>query len=1201
MLKAEVILVYLKRLEIKGFKSFADLTEINLKPGINIVVGPNGCGKSNIVDAIRWVLGENNVRHIRGQKNEDIIFNGTDKKKSQGMAYVEITVDNHDHLLPVDFTEVTVERKSFRSGESEFFLNKTRVRMKDVADLFTGTGLGKKGYSIINQGELEQVLNGQPLERRLILEEASGIIRHRHKRDEVQKRLFVTSNDILRLGDILIELENRKAEVREKAEKAAQYQRIFRRYEEAERQVLTYEWQKVNKDVVSRRNDLATLQTRIDEMQKKSARMEDELQQTEACFQENNQQLTSLREQKYSHENMLSNSQSEIRLGQEKIRNASERVMNADSDSEKYLSMLNSLSLDMEATEAAFIQDQQQLEQKQQEYLRAEEEVRLLSEKTQQLKEQFETTRSEVFERVQMETEVGNKINASEEELKRAQEKNQRISIHLEDSQAKIVSNQTMAAELQEQISRLKQQEQDINLRLEELSGEKEQLQQIAGHLSHVYDRNREEIQNVNSKLKTSQEMQRNLTGYSSGVKAIVSRFKGDNKLSGLVGIIGELIDVEPGLEMAVETALNRGLENIVVESIDNARDAISILKEQKMGRVTFLPLDVLKSQPLPPTLREKIQKISGVVGLGSELVEYEPRCKKAIDYLLGRVLIVDNIEVAIKIYKKLDFPGRIVTLEGEIINTSGAITGGHRGTVQMGVIQRKGEEKKLAAALKDLNKQLSDTITAIEQQKTKLSDLEQIISQVKNSSLEQNIKLEMLSKQKEKAQAEENLLKQQHDSYLNQLGHIDKEIVRLQESNLTWQEEKRLFQAESAALSEELEMLKQKLETDTRDLEVGKVRLKSYKEQLEMKRKELENSAKNIAQFEQVKQSYQQSLQAADQIKERMQKEITAEYEAIAVREQTIGQVSSLLQEVGEKISRNLKSSEGLKQKSEQHRRELIPMRQQLIQAESNQRNLELSIARLETETDNMRKNWQEKYQELLSATQPEAVYKSTDVKNLIKEMDDLKIEMESMWPVDLTALGEYQEISARYDFQKQQHQDLVQARDSLHRLLEETEKIMTKDFAHFLLLANESFKATFKEIFGGGEALLKLDSYNEKLEAGVEIEVKMPGKKMQPLDLLSGGERALTCIAFIFALLGLRPAPFSLLDEIDASLDETNLLRFASFLNKMSDKMQFIVITHRQTTIAAGENIYGVTMPEKGISSILTLNLEEAENLAG
>ena len=427
--------MYLKKLELKGFKSFAETTEIYLKPGINIVVGPNGCGKSNLVDAIRWVLGESNIRHIRGQRNEDIIFNGTDKKKSQGMAYAAITLNNDDHLLPVDFTEVTVERKSFRSGESEFYLNKSKVRMRDINDLFTGTGLGKKGYSIISQGELEQVLNGQPIERRLILEEASGIMRHRHKRDEVQKRLNAASNDILRLGDLLAELENRKDEVGEKAVKAAQYQKCHQRYTELERSVLTYEWQKINRDINSRQADMTARQDLMDELMKEIAAMEAALQQTEAIIQENNRQMSSLKEQKYECETGINNCQNEILLGEEKIRNASERIAGAEKDNSKYLAMLNSLSRDIEATAAAYKLDQEQMEQKRQEFLQVEGEVGILEEKILQYQGQFEAKKIEAFERARLETQAGNELIANEEELKRIQERNQRLGFHLDDIQ----------------------------------------------------------------------------------------------------------------------------------------------------------------------------------------------------------------------------------------------------------------------------------------------------------------------------------------------------------------------------------------------------------------------------------------------------------------------------------------------------------------------------------------------------------------------------------------------------------------------------------------------------------------------------------------------------------------------------------------------------------------------------------------------
>jgi len=1193
--------VYLKRLEIKGFKSFAETTEINLKPGINIVVGPNGCGKSNLVDAIRWVLGESNIRHIRGQRNEDIIFSGTDKKKSQGMAYAAITVDNNDHLLPVDFTEVTVERKSFRSGESEFFLNKSRVRMKDISDLFTGTGLGKKGYSIISQGELEQVLNGQPLERRLILEEASGIIRHRHKRDEVQKRLAMTSNDILRLGDLLAELESRRDEVGEKAARAAQYQKYHQRYTELEHLVLTYEWLKINRDIDNRRADMAARQDILTGIQQEIAAIEAGLQQRGAILQKGGQDLNSLKEKKHDYETRINNCQSEIRLGEEKIRNASERIAGAENDSTKYFSMLNSLSQDIEVTAEAFKLDQEQMELKKQEFLQVEAETGVLEEKIRQLQEEFESKKNEAFERARLETEAGNESIANEEELKRVQERHQRISIHLEDIQEKIIANQNMAAKLQEQTAGLQQMENGISREIKEFNHEREQLQQIIDGLKNDHDQSREQLHKLSSKLAANKEMQKNLAGYSSGVKALASSFKGDSKLKGMVGIVGELIDVKPGLELAVETALNRGLENIVVESMDDARAAIDLLKQRKMGRVTFLPLDALKFQPLPAALREKLRKIPGVTGLGSELVQYEARCKKAVEYLLGRVLIVENMETAIKIYHNPGFPGRIVSLEGEIINNSGAITGGHRESAQPGVIQRKGEEKELTGILQAINKKMAQTAGTIAEKKVYLDQLEQVISARKKDSMEYTLKLGLLGEEKEKMQSENDLLKQQRESYLSQLSQIEEEIVLLNEKQLALQEEKKFLQAGSSKLHEELESCQQKLETDTRDLEVGRERLRSYQEQLEMKSRELENSSKNILQFEQVKASYQQSMETAAQIKERMEKEITAENENMALKRAAIQEMDNVLQEVLREIIHCNEKTAQARNESEEYARALLPLRQKLAQTENNQRNAELNIARLETEGENMRRNWQEKYQELPTVEPADFTYKSGDIRNFNLEMGQLKTEMESLWPVDLTAVQEHEEIIARCDFQQKQYQDLVQAQDTLHKLLEETEKIMSKDFSHFLLLANESFKATFKEIFGGGEALLRLAAGADKLETGVEIEVKMPGKRTQSLDLLSGGERALTCIAFIFALLALRPAPFSLLDEIDASLDDTNLTRFTNFLNKMSANMQFIVITHRQATIAAGNNIYGVTMPEKGISSILTLSLEEAENLAG
>jgi chromosome segregation protein len=1195
--------LYLKRLEIKGFKSFADMTEINLKPGINIVVGPNGCGKSNIVDAIRWVLGETNVRHIRGQKNEDIIFNGTDKKKSQGMAYAEIIVDNFDHVLPVEFNEVTVERKSFRSGESEFYLNKTRVRMKDIVELFTGTGLGKKGYSIINQGELEQVLNGQPLERRLILEEASGIIRHRQKRDEVKKRLTETSNDILRLGDLLGELEARKEEVREKAEKAAVYIDAASEHDELERHVLTHEWLKINEDIKTRKTDLTSHQVQLEETKAKITMLENELQLNDVDIKDNQSLLARLKEERYAYESALSSIESETRLSQEKIKNARERMATADQDSGKYLSMLNSLSLDIEETLVAFGQDQEQFAKRQQEYLQMEKEVLMLAEKIKLLKIQFEEKKTAVFSAVRQETELGNHIVKNEEELKRAGERAERINIHVEDITNKITASKDTAADLHEQITLCEKQHNDNLKSLERFKREKEILQKSGQELLQQYDELKNQIQAITNKLSVHQEMQKNLAGYSQGVKAIVRRFTaGRDKISGYIGIIGELIDVKPGLETAVEIALNRGMENIVVESIDDARRAINILKDNNMGRVTFLPLDALKIQPITKSVLDNVKKTEGVLGLGSELVDYDKHLKKAIEYLLGRVLVVKDADIAIKIYKNMNFPGRIVTLEGELINTSGAITGGSRAPLHMGVIQRKGEEKKLAQLLQQLKDKAALLWTKLEQHRQQIKDIEQSISQDNNRVIEQSFKLQMLIKQKEQTHEEGKSLTQQYDSYLQELQQINKDSARLTDINSRLLKEKDALLQRNSTLSDELEMIKQSIEIDTRDFEVSRERLNSNQEQLEMKTREMENNRKNIAQFEQVKESYQESLKTANELKERMQNTIIKENDSMEQKRQMIVEHQEKLQEVEENIAIAGERSKDFQNAAYQLNQQLIPLRQKAAENESSNRNLELTIARLETEQDNLIKKWQEKYNENLLGMEFEASFSNADIRRFIRQIAELKTQIDDLWPVDLQSVNEYEEISARYIFQKQQYEDLAEARDSLHRLLEETEKIMIKDFSHFLLLANESFKKTFREVFGGGEALLRLTpAHNAMLDAGVEIEVKMPGKRMQSLDLLSGGERALTCIAFIFALLGLRPAPFCLLDEIDASLDETNLIRFANFLKKMSDNMQFIIITHRQTTIAAGENIYGVTMPEKGVSSVLTLNIQDAENLAG
>ena len=653
-------------------------------------------------------------------------------------------------------------------------------------------------------------------------------------------------------------------------------------------------------------------------------------------------------------------------------------------------------------------------------------------------------------------------------------------------------------------------------------------------------------------------------------------------------------------MELAIDVAAGNGLQNIVVASEKEVREAIDYLKVQELGRATFLPLDVLKVTPLPGSVVEKILVQDGVLGLASRLVHYDKKFAKAVEYLLGRVLLVEDLTRGIRIFREASLPCRIVSLDGELINVSGAITGGKKASPTQTPLQRRGEEKKLLLRQQENEQAREDNRREQKQVESRWQELEQVISQARNDLLESQFRCDMMMKQKEDLAHELLEDERERDGYLEQLTRLDREVAEIERETSLLHQKLGDIERENQKLMIDLENFKDKMEVKRRDYEVFQERLLSYKKQLDMKGRELENIKKNLAQFEELRASYQQSRDDSRQLMQSLQLEIRQE-------ESRMEQFKKELENKTEELACLSAEGRQMQEKEkgnwaliEKYRQEMIPARESLARLETGVRNLEVAAARLEVELDGFKSRWREKFA-AEAAFPAEELLTPGEIREARKRIAILQQQLEAIGSVDIDSIREYEEVSGRYDFIKQQYDDLSSARDSLDELLQKTEKLMLQDFSRFLLLANESFKNTFSEIFGGGEASLRIEAEVDRLEAGVDIEVKMPGKRSQSLNLLSGGERALTCIAFIFSLLRLRPVPFCVLDEIDASLDEVNLQRFSGFITAMSRNLQFIVITHRQATIESGENIYGITMPEEGVSAVLTLNVFEAESLAG
>lgn len=1191
--------MYLKRIEIKGFKSFADNTELILQPGINVIVGPNGCGKSNIVDAVRWCLGESNIRHLRGQKGEDVIFNGTDNKRPLGMALVELSIENGDGILPLDYDEVNIGRKLFRSGESEYYINKSRVRMKDIYGLFTGTGLGRKGYSIVSQGELEQVLNGQALDRRFILEEASGIIKYRQQRDEVRNRLLNTGQDLTRLRDILVELKQRRDELEIKSDRARKYIKLQEEKQELEESILSFEISKVNGDLLKKHGHLEEKQQEIERVQRQLQELEEQISTEDKRLFEYRDIINAGKDEKFELDRRLADLNNEARLREERIHNYKDRLKAAAEEEKKYKLMLDKLQEELLGRSEDYRKQQSQLKDLKTGLENINWQLSQLETKLEESQHHFELKKAAVFERMQEASKINNQLLECDARERKLREKKERLNVLSSELKAKISQKEELLQNIQREKELFEQEIPKLQKQLKELEGEKRENEGLAKARAAEYARLNEAEFKMNKQLLVLDDMDRKLEGYSWGVKSVLEA-SARGELRGIKGLVGEVIDVPGGLETAIEVALGRKLENIIVSSSESARDAIDYLKGNKRGRVTFLPLDILLSTPVPSEVKRSLQRLDGVLGLASDLIHYESDYRQAVIYLMGRVVLVKDMNTGIKLFKSIKYPLQIVSLEGELISVSGAMTGGSRERVRETPLQRKKERKNLQEQLAQIKQKLEISKAQREKIAGKLEVIQQKVDVLQKETVEKQFRFEVIRQEAGQLIQDIDMAGREWQNSIDELAGLELSYGQLLVEREVLENNKENIQGLSESEAEELEVWKEKIDSNKRDYQVHIERQKSYQEQLQSKQREIENIEKNMDQFRQVENSYEMSGMEAKALQERLSGLIQQESDRIEESKEIIKQEKIKLTRLKEDILSRQEEEKGCQKAIYSLRQEILPLRQTLLQIEGSSRNTEISIARLETELSVLKQKWRSE----VKKTEPDLEqpqFSLAQLRDFRQQAEVLAVQVEELGPVDPESLTEFEAVNERYQFVQQQYEDLLRAQDSLHQLLQKTENIMAQQFGDFVLLAQQSFSSTFQDIFGGGEASLRIEAGQESLEAGIEIEVKLPGKKNQALNLLSGGERALTCIAFIFALLSLKPAPFCILDEIDASLDETNLIRFGNFIKKMAEKMQYIIISHRQSTIERAENIYGVTMPEKGVSRVLTLNISELEELAG
>lgn len=1183
----------LKSLEMQGFKSFPDKTKLEFHDGVTAVVGPNGSGKSNISDAIRWVLGETSSKNLRGSKMEDVIFVGTQDRKAQGFAQVALSFDNTERILDWDSDEVIVCRKYYRSTESEYYINGKAVLLKDIKGLFMDTGLGKDGYSIIGQGRIDEIVSVKSSERRDIFEEAAGISKFRYRKAESERKLSQAEENLVRLRDILGELGARVGPLREQSKKAKEFLELSEKKKVFEISIWCYTLDS-SKQKLREWDDKFILAKQAYEQAKKIIDdVENQIQHIYELIQQSQISVERLRKEK--EQNERENSEKAARIA----------VLN--NDIEHYDNDLNRLEKEIETFQSTSdkIEEETQLKKN---------EISSLEKASLKLEEEIAEAEQALMETSRKQDSVGStydELNKSLNKLVLGRSKSKmNLSVfkeHLNNNKIqleqieneKVQSDNDMDAlvEEYEQVVDLlegikSKKEGLVNTRngyLIKLDSRRKKLGEMLDYLSKLNSAITEKAQRV----KILNDLESSLEGFAFSVKSVIKEGKRGN-ITGVHGTVAQLIELPPDYSLAIETALGGALQNIIVENEKSAKRAIRFLQDNKAGRATFLPMTSVKGNPLN---YQGLDQMDGFIGMASDLISYDPQYNGIMVQLLGRTAIVEDIDYAVAIAGKCMYRFKIVTLDGQVVNAGGSMTGGSQNKAT-GLLNRKNDIKQLNEEIKQLTEKGAgyfDTKVSLEEQTAQLKAKIQGIDSELTVLNEDNIRFE--GEQKRLAQQiDQN--KQRLLGHKKSLEEITEKISRLEHT--IEQTSSELEQLEQRAKDEEQRLAG--LESSTSDLSQ---RRKELDESINQKRiqkaeqmKELENSESVLRDLEQRSEDNSEKISILFESVEKNKQEILNiqnKVEQLKIEQVNFAEIQ---QKISAEIQQGIADNNALELKNNKLRKEQQENNSQKEKAGQELARLDERKVSLQNEYDNVISRMWDEYQ----VTPGEAREMALEIDSqtqIQKDLNIVKSKIKNLGNVNVGAIEEYKEVSERFEFLKAQIMDAEKSKGELEKLICELTSDMMSMFLDTFGKINQQFKHIFVELFGGGSANLRLDDLDNVLECGIEIQVQPPGKIIKNLSSLSGGEKAFIAIAIYFAILKVSPSPFCVLDEIEAALDDVNVNKYASYLRTIDERTQFIVITHRRGTMEQADMLYGVTMQENGISKLLELNVTEMEQM--
>lgn len=1175
--------MYLKSVDLYGFKSFANKMVFKFEKGITGIVGPNGSGKSNVADAVRWVLGEQSAKQLRGAKMEDVIFAGTETRRPLGYCQVDLTIDNQDKMMPIDYSEVTVSRRVYRSGESEYYINGTTCRLKDVQELFMDTGVGREGYSIIGQGQVDKILSSKPDDRRALFDEAAGIVKYKSRKNAAEKKLLESEMDLERIDDIIGELETRKNSLEEQSEVARVY--LDKREELKKLEVTSFIRliDEFDEKLQVHKNNEITAKSELDEkalfyqeLAQKHHEFEVQFEAIEVELESNRELITqtSLNSEKL---------QSAITLSEEKTKNHLFQINNLKQDMERAQNseiergqQLNNLKSDQQKLVKRIAEKEVELEKRQQDSDMLQQEIDVQE-------GSIDEIQTAMIERLNLVSNIKNQIHRNELMIE-----NNALKIEHLDSKNRILTEttRTLTDEIEvnkESVATIEQDQKnylDQKLKVRKVIQEDESvLAQEKTKLTTL----RHELNKINSRHDALKEMEDQYEGYFLSVKKVM-----ELKDEGTMGVIAELIHVDKKYEKAIEIALGGNLQNIVTTNEDKAKEYIDFLKKNKYGRGTFLPMTTVKGQTA-----KDVKEVKGYLGIASELISCDELYRPIIRQLLGKILFVNNLDDGILLSKANHQNYRIITLDGDVISPGGAMSGGAFQKEKGQLLSRKNELEELTQSSEKLTLEVDQLDAHIQKLEDAVVALKEEIDVIRVKEQELNLELHTVSTLLSSNTAELQKISQEIMNNKRELTELTSQNEILIAEKQTYEQELENTETNHTDAEQKVEAIGEMIQVLKADKEILQDEITSNKVELSSMRQQLEHVIENI---------------------DKLQESLQFKTETISLIRKEISQIEL----------KNLKESMEMKQFQEEQlveKTKLADLNNQLAELRLQRQDIQISKGQLDSKKEmamEVANNLEKELIRLQNTIEKLELQRETQISYMWDEYeltytsaltfkDDsemsetvlkqkinrLKAEMKELGDVNVRAIEEYREVKERFTFLSEQKQDLSAAKEKLLVIISELDEQMEVQFREKFNHINEKFNSVFVELFGGGKGFLELTDDENILESGITIIAQPPGKKLQNMMLLSGGERAFTAIALLFAIQSLRPSPFCVLDEIEAALDDANVDRFANYLKRLTHQTQFIVITHRKGTMEAADALYGITMQEKGISTQVSVKL--------